>query len=60
MAKRKKEIVLKDCSKCTESFTVGTKRYCNLKLQDKKVLKDSGIVTSCECIYFRYNNKNII
>lgn len=47
MAKQKKQPVRTeqiDCSLCVSSFPANSKRYCENKLADKSILKDSAIV----------------
>jgi hypothetical protein len=54
MAKKKeKKVVLRDCAKCISSKTQNDVIYCKLRLQDENVLKDSGVVTKQDCVYFK-------
>ena len=54
MAKQKqKQIILKECKDCRYGFEAQGVLYCEGRLQDKTVLKPSGIVTRQDCIWFK-------
>ena len=42
-----------DASTCKFSFDVDGVTYCRLKLFDENVLKSSGIVSRCYCVYYK-------
>ena len=52
MAKEKK-IQLKDCNKCLYSEMFKSELYCNLKMIDYKVYKDSAKVSMANCDWFK-------
>jgi hypothetical protein len=52
MAKAKSKVKLKECGECRYGFNAQGQLYCELRLQDTKVLKSSGIVSRQECGYF--------
>ena len=53
MKPKKVEDKTVDASTCKFSFDVDGISYCKLKLFDEKILKSSGIVTRCDCIWYK-------
>lgn len=56
MAKKKEPKPLKDCKACVFSME-RDELYCRLRLQDENVLKESGIVSKQDCIWFKERTK---